>query len=92
MNTDTKKRLTWTEISALYDQEWVQLIDYDWPEGEPFPYAGVVQFHSPDSKDFDALSRQNSIDDAACVFVGKPELPQHTILSANAMSLRVCEK
>ncbi len=69
-----EKKLTWQEIKERFDQEWVQLIDYDWPEGEPFPSAGVVQFHASDRKEFDTLSRQNPVDDAACVFVGKPHL------------------
>ena len=83
-----ERKLTWHEIREQFDQEWVQLIDFDWPEGEPFPASGIVQFHAPDRKQFDMLSRQNPIDDAACVFVGKAHLPAHTFLSANAMKIR----
>ena len=74
-------KLTWSEIEKRYDQEWVQLVNYDWPEGEPYPSSGVVQFHSPKRKEFDALSRENPVEDAACVFVGEVHVPENTIWS-----------
>lgn len=87
--TPVMEELSWGDIEKLYDHEWVQLVDYDWPEGNPFPIAGTVHFHARDRKEFDALSRKNPVEDAACVFVGKPSLPERTVLSANAMKMRV---
>ncbi len=84
-------KLTWHQIQQQYDHEWVQLIEYEWPEGAPFPVEGVVQFHARTRKEFNALSRQHPTPDAACVFVGKVELPSGTVLSANAMRMRACE-
>jgi hypothetical protein len=26
------EKLSWEEIKKNYDQEWVELVDYDWPE------------------------------------------------------------
>ena len=85
------KKLSWKEIEKQYDQQWVQLIDYVWEEGEPYPASGVLQFHASNRRDFDRLSRENPVEDAACVFVGKPKIPPGVILSANAMKIRVCE-
>ena len=33
--------LTWQEIERRYNEQWVQLIDYEWFEGEPYPAAGI---------------------------------------------------
>ena len=60
------EKLTWPEIERRYHQEWVQLIDYDWPEGEPYPAAGIVQFHAQTRKEFNQLSQKNPAPDAAC--------------------------
>lgn len=35
-------RLTWAQIATQYDCEWVQLVNYEWAEGEPFPSSGIV--------------------------------------------------
>jgi hypothetical protein len=66
------KKLTWQEIEQQYNQEWVQLIDYEWPEGEPFPSGGVVRVHAPDRKDFYRKVRETPQrpSDSAFVFVG----------------------
>jgi hypothetical protein len=47
-----EKKLTWEQIEEQYDQEWVELIDYDWPEGMPYPQAGTVRVHASDCKTF----------------------------------------
>ena len=38
-----EKKLTWEEIKKHYNQEWVELVDYDWPDTEPYPRDGVVR-------------------------------------------------
>ena len=37
------EKLSWKEIREKFDQEWVELIDYDWDMTEPDPSAGVVR-------------------------------------------------
>lgn len=40
------ERLTWDEIKARYPDEWVALVEYEWPDpGELV--GGVVHAHSP---------------------------------------------
>ncbi len=77
------EQLTWEEIKRQYDKEWVQLIDYVWPEGEPFPVAGLVRVHAPDRKDFFRKVRelQPKVADSAFLYVGVPEQEQSTIHS-----------
>ena len=50
-----EKKLTWQEIEKQYDREWVQLVDYDWPEDEPLPRSGVVVVHAKARRDFDTM-------------------------------------
>ena len=68
------KRLTWDEIRAEFDQEWVLLDDCDWPEENIDPKAGLVRFHSKDRTEFDRLlSTLAPGFDSAIVFVGPPK-------------------
>jgi hypothetical protein len=53
-----EKKLTWEQIEEQYDQEWVELIDYDWPEGMPYPQAGTVRVHASDCKTFYSLANK----------------------------------
>ena len=70
--------LTWEEIAARYDQEWVELLDYVWPEGEPYPLNGVVGIHARDKRAFYAElnRRQPKPEDSALLFVGQPPRPE----------------
>lgn len=77
------KKLTWQQIKELYDKEWVELIDYDWPEEEAYPRAGVVRVHAKTRKEFDKLILHDPPADAALIFVGEREIPTNLILSAN---------
>ena len=65
------KKLTWEEIKKLYNEEWVELIDYDWPEEEPDPRAGVVRMHAKTRIEFDRLAAIDAPVDSACLFVGE---------------------
>ena len=71
-------RLTWEEIKTRYDREWVELVDCDWPEGEPYPVEGVVRVHASDKKDFYAeLNRlQPKPEQSALLFVGQAPRPE----------------
>ena len=74
-------KLSWTEIQRLYDQEWVQLTDYEWPEGSPFPSSGVVRVHASDRKIFYQKVKEASPrpSDSAFVFVGSPKREPGTV-------------
>ena len=77
------ERLTWQEIEKSYDQEWVELIDFDWPEEEANPKAGKVRVHAASRKEFYELASQNPPKDSAFIFVGKVARPKGVYLSAN---------
>ena len=47
-----EKKLTWEEIKKRYDQEWVELVDYDWPDGESHPRSGTLRSHAATRKSF----------------------------------------
>ncbi len=69
-----EKKLTWGEIQRDYDQQWVLLDDYDWPEEEEFPTSGIVKIHAKERTEFDRLIAARSAGfDSALVFVGGPE-------------------
>ena len=88
-----KNKLSWEEISKQYNQEWVELIDYDWPEGQPHPYAGIVRAHGGERKEFykscKARDTQDgeSPNDAAIVFVGKIRSTAHAYLSTSLVRM-----
>ena len=65
-------KLTWDEIKKHYDREWVELVDYDWPDEEPDPKSGIVRVHAKTREEFDRLAAVNPPHDSACVFVGEP--------------------
>jgi hypothetical protein len=65
------EKLSWEEIKKIYNEEWVELVDYDWPDEDPDPKAGVVRVHAKSREEFDRLAAIDSPQDAACVFVGE---------------------
>ena len=77
------KKLTWEEISKTYNQEWVQLIHYDWLDEDALPSAGVVQAHAKTRREFDELIISNPQEDSALLFVGERKIPPGVVLSAN---------
>jgi hypothetical protein len=83
------KKLSWERILAQYDQQWVELIDYDWPDEEPFPRAGTVRVHAASRKEFDRLINVNPPPDSAIVFVGKRKLSSDILWSANAHQWKI---
>ena len=64
------EKLTWNEIEAKYDREWVELVDYDWNETESYPEMGVVRVHSNTRDEFDRLTANNPPENSAYIFVG----------------------
>ena len=65
------KKLNWDEIKRKYDQEWVELVDYDWPDEDPDPRSGIVRVHAKTREEFDRLTDINPAQDSAIVFVGE---------------------
>lgn len=66
------EKLSWDEILKKYDQQWIELVDFDWDETDPSPKAGVVRVHSTNKSE---MLRIASIDppakEAAILFIGK---------------------
>lgn len=83
MPTQNSEKLTWDEICRRYDQQWVELVDFDWPEEEPDPRSGIVRVHAAKRKDFDQLILQDPPEYSALLFIGERELPPGIIWSMN---------
>ncbi len=79
MNT----KLNWEEIQKRFDQEWVELVDYEWEDTKLYPSGGVVRVHAKDRKEFDRLILQDPPEDSAFVFVGKRKRPENIIRNLN---------
>ena len=79
-----ENKLDWNEISSKFNQEWVELVDYDWPDGEVNPLAGVVGVHAFERREFYQLLKENgsNAEDRAFVFVGQPKRPEGIIFSS----------
>lgn len=63
-------KILWEEITKRYRNEWVELVDYIWKDGEPYPTAGIVRVHAEDRKEFYRNANQNRPEDSAILFVG----------------------
>lgn len=68
------EKMQWEQISKEYNNQWVQLIEYVWLEGTPFPQAGVVAVHAAERKDFyqKVRNHQPKQTDSAILYVGVP--------------------
>ena len=87
------EKLTWKEIEKLYDQQRVELVDYDWAERDPYPRAGVVQSRGSDKKEFyRQCNREPVAADSAILFVGVYRLPEGTVFSPSLIRVEPCEK
>jgi hypothetical protein len=72
------RRLFGDESKTRDDQQWVEAVDYGWPEGETYPAPGVVGVHDPDKKQFHREPRErHAFDsaDVALVYLGNPLRP-----------------
>ncbi len=87
------KKLTWEEIRKQFDQEWVELIDYDWPEEQPYPRAGVIRTHGIDKKQFHQECRREPAPEiSALLFVGKKISPENIIFPPSMIRVAPCER
>ncbi len=62
------EKLSWDEIKRRYPDEWVALIDHDWPDTLPEPISGIVYAHDPDHQSL--LDRQKHLKAAAILWTG----------------------
>lgn len=80
---ENKEKLSWEEIKKQYDTQWVELVDYDWPEEEPYPRMGTVRVHAKTRSEFNKLIlKGNPPKDFAIIFVGEPHIPSNKIPSS----------
>ena len=86
---EIEEQLTWEEITKRYDKEWVELVDYDWPDGARYPKAGIVTVHDTDRRRFGRQLKQrvSVISDRAWIFVGTPDRDPDTILYTSLFRL-----
>ncbi len=82
-----KEKLTWEEIEECYWHQWVQLVDFDWPETEPWPLTAVVRVHSPDKREFNKLAAHDRPQSTARLYVGGI-VPLYRISEAEADAIR----
>ena len=61
--------LSGDEIKQRYPDEWVALVDHEWPNNRPVPLSGVVYAHSPDHAAL--IQMQKHLPAAAIVWTGK---------------------
>jgi len=88
-----EKRLNWDELKEHYNQQWVELVDYDWPDDQPYPLSGVLRSHSADKKAFHQQCRREPMPaDSAIVFVGPPQFPKNVVFSPSLIRVEPCEK
>ncbi len=45
------KKLLWSHIKEMYQNEWVELVDCDWEWGSPSPRRAFVRNHNADRKE-----------------------------------------
>jgi hypothetical protein len=83
------EKLTWNEIEKLYDHEWIELVDFDWPDMETHPINGVVRVHTKSRIEFDKLINLDPPESSAYVFVGKRELKPGEIVSLNRHQVQI---
>ena len=87
----TASRMIWEEIKKLYDQEWVELVDYDWPEEDIYPRAGIVRVHAKTRLEFDNLADNDPPVDSAYVFVGPSEKQSENVVITRGYSNVIME-
>ena len=81
------KQLLWDEIEKNYPNQWVQLVDFEWTEGNPRPSKGVVRISAPDRKEFNRLVLNADPVDGARVFVGSHNLPDSMYMRSNIVKV-----
>jgi len=88
------ERLTWEEIEKRFDQQWVELVDYDWPAGDPNPQSGIVRTHSNERREFYRLANEEPVPrDSAILFVGRKSFYKDGVYFVpNLSRIAICAK
>ena len=85
------ERLSWDEMKQRFDGEWIEIVDYDWPDDRPYPLAGVVRAHSRTRKDFHQCVKQlPHVPDSAWLFVGKSPASAGSVFSPSWVRISPC--
>lgn len=66
------EKLNWVEIKKRFDREWIELVEYDWPESETHPRAGIVRVHAKSRAEFHQTVAKLPPVDSAILYVGMP--------------------
>lgn len=82
-------KLTWDEIKEKFDKEWIELVDYDWPETEIYPQSGTVRVHAKTRSEFDDLADRDPPIDSAYVYVGQAEKSNDVVLTRGYSRVQV---
>jgi hypothetical protein len=81
------KQLQWHEIEKTYPNQWIQLVDFEWAEGNPRPTKGVVRINASDRREFNRLVLDAEPVDAARVYVGSHNLPHNMYMRSNIVKM-----
>lgn len=85
------KKLTWDEIKLQFDQQWIELIDYDWPDGVPYPRSGVVRNYGTNKKEFHKRCLEGEVPrDSAFVYVGHKKSFDEAVFSPSLIRIEPC--
>ena len=82
------EKLSWEDIEKLHDQEWVELVDYEWDLSEPNPQKGVVRAHAKSRKELSDFIKSHPQVDSAILFVGNTDAPSDLRFNANLWQVR----
>ncbi len=77
------EKLTWEEIKTRYPDQWVELIDFEWDEFEPYPRSGVVRYQSKARKEIHQQFMNNPVDNSSIVYTGAMKIQEGSVFSAN---------
>ncbi len=66
--------MSWSQILAKFDGEWVELIEYDWNWESPYPRWAKVRNHSPSRAQLsELLAASGPVTDSITLYLGAVE-------------------
>lgn len=67
-----KTRMPWSQIKDVFSGEWIELVAYDWPWGNPHPRWGIVRFHAADRQELlEQIAENDEREESLVLFVAK---------------------
>jgi hypothetical protein len=82
------EKLNWNQIEKDFNSKWIELVDYEWQDGKPFPDSGKVRVSASDRQEFYKLAKIDPPKDSAILFVGKPGVPENSFLCSSIMQFK----